>query len=113
MPDGVYLVASGRLGVKMAGSGSWTAEIERGEWVGEAGWLLKERRSATVLALRDTRIAVVAGRAPRRRSRRIDPVLARHCAALRAPPAPQQPVRAAPRSAHAYSRSCQTAIKSM
>lgn len=58
-PDGVYLVASGRLGVKMAGSGRWTAEIERGEWVGESGWLLKERRSATVLALRDTELLLL------------------------------------------------------
>ncbi len=30
-PDGVYLVASGRLGVRVAGSSRWTAEIEAGE----------------------------------------------------------------------------------
>jgi NTE family protein len=58
-PDGVYLVASGRLGVRIAGSGRWTAEIERGEWVGEAGWLLKEPRSAAVVALRDTELVLL------------------------------------------------------
>ena len=41
-PDGVYLVASGRLGVKIRGMARLTAEIERSELVGEAGWLLKE-----------------------------------------------------------------------
>jgi len=55
-PDGVYLVASGRLGVKTAGVARLTAEIERGELVGEAGWLLKEQRSATVVALRDSEL---------------------------------------------------------
>jgi NTE family protein len=59
MPDGVYLVASGRLGVRVAGSERWTAEIGRGEWVGESGWLLKERRSATVIALRDTELLLL------------------------------------------------------
>src|SRR5277367_5587478 len=39
--DGVYLVASGRLGVKTAGSTRPAAEIERSELVGETGWLLK------------------------------------------------------------------------
>jgi NTE family protein len=55
-PDGVYLVASGRLGVKTPGSTRLTAEIERNELVGEAGWLLKETRSATVVALRDSEL---------------------------------------------------------
>ena len=55
-PDGVYLVASGRLGVKTPGMARLTAEIERGELVGEAGWLLKEQRSATVVALRDSEL---------------------------------------------------------
>ena len=55
-PDGVYLVASGRLGVKTTGVERLTAEIERGELVGEAGWLLKEQRSATVVALRDSEL---------------------------------------------------------
>jgi len=58
-PDGVYLVASGRLGVRVAGGGRWTAEIEAGEWVGESGWLLKEPRSATVVALRDTELLLL------------------------------------------------------
>jgi NTE family protein len=52
-PDGVYLLASGRLGVKIAGKSELAAEIEHGELVGESGWLLKQQRSATVVALRD------------------------------------------------------------
>jgi NTE family protein len=58
-PDGVYLVASGRLGVRMSGSTRLTAEIERGEWVGESGWLLKAPRSASVIALRDTEVLLL------------------------------------------------------
>src|SRR5277367_3880523 len=45
-PEGVYLVASGRLGVKTPGSMRLTAEIERSELVGETGWLLKEQRGS-------------------------------------------------------------------
>ena len=55
-PEGVYLLASGRLGVRVADQAGFTAEIERGELVGEAGWLLGEPRSATVTA---SRLAVV------------------------------------------------------
>jgi NTE family protein len=55
-PDGVYLVANGRLGVKTPGIARLTAEIGRGELVGEAGWLLKEQHSATVFALRDSEL---------------------------------------------------------
>jgi NTE family protein len=44
------------LGVKTTGVARLTAEIERGELVGEAGWLLKEQRSATVVALRDSEL---------------------------------------------------------
>jgi NTE family protein len=55
-PDGVYLVASGRLGVTTSGVARLTAEIGRNELVGEAGWLLHERRSATVVALRDSEL---------------------------------------------------------
>jgi NTE family protein len=58
-PDGVYLVASGRLGVRMAGSPHCMAEIERSEFVGESGWLLKEARGATVIALRDTEVLLL------------------------------------------------------
>jgi len=58
-PDGVYLVASGRLGVKAPGKAILTAEIERGELVGEAGWLLKQPRSATVVALRDSELLLI------------------------------------------------------
>ncbi|HMD73125.1 MAG TPA: cyclic nucleotide-binding domain-containing protein, partial [Steroidobacteraceae bacterium] len=58
-PDGVYLVASGRLGVKSPAKAGLTAEIERGELVGEAGWLLGLQRSATVVALRDSELLLV------------------------------------------------------
>src|SRR5258708_36474450 len=58
-PDGVYLVASGRLGVKTLGISRLTAEIERSELVGETAWLLKEQRSATVLALRDSELLLL------------------------------------------------------
>jgi NTE family protein len=58
-PDGVYLVISGRLGVQSAGSYGLIAEIERNELVGEAGWLLNEKRSATVVALRDSELLQV------------------------------------------------------
>jgi NTE family protein len=58
-PDGVYLVASGRLGVKTPGNSRLTAEIGRSELVGEAAWLLKEQRSATVFALRDSEVLLV------------------------------------------------------
>ncbi|HMK87665.1 MAG TPA: patatin-like phospholipase family protein [Steroidobacteraceae bacterium] len=59
IPDGVYLLASGRLGVRMAGNGALMAEIERGELVGEAGWLLNETRGATVIALRDSELLLL------------------------------------------------------
>lgn len=58
-PDGVYLLASGRLGVLVPGG--TRVEIERGEIVGEAGWLLAEPRSATVIALRDSEILLLPG----------------------------------------------------
>ena len=58
-PDGVYLVISGRLGVKSPGNSGLIAEIERNELVGEAGWLLNEQRSATVVALRDSELLQV------------------------------------------------------
>jgi NTE family protein len=58
-PDGVYLVASGRLGVMPQGKTALSAEIERGELVGEAGWLLKQPRSATLVALRDSELLLI------------------------------------------------------
>jgi NTE family protein len=57
--DGVYLLISGRLGVKLDGALGWVAEIERGELVGETGWLLREARTATVVALRDSEIVLI------------------------------------------------------
>ncbi len=58
-PEGVYLLASGRLGVDTPGNSRLTAEIERSELVGETGWLLKEQRSATVVALRDSELLLL------------------------------------------------------
>jgi NTE family protein len=58
-PDGVYLLASGRLGVQVAPGNHLAAEIERGETVGEAGWLLKEPRGARVIALRDSELLLL------------------------------------------------------
>ena len=57
--EGVYLLASGRLGVRVAAGPGFTAEIGRGELVGEAGWLLGEPRSATVTALRDSELVLL------------------------------------------------------
>ena len=65
-PEGVYLLASGRLGVSGTAGPGFTAEIERGELVGEAGWLLNEQRSATVFALRDTELLLLPTRCSRR-----------------------------------------------
>jgi NTE family protein len=58
-PDGVYLVASGRLGVKAQSHPKLVAVIERGELVGEAGWLLRQQRSAAVVALRDSELLLI------------------------------------------------------
>ena len=58
-PEGVYLLASGRLGVRLTGHAHFTAEIARGELVGEAGWLLGEPHSAAVVALRDSEILLL------------------------------------------------------
>jgi NTE family protein len=58
-PDGVYLLISGRLGVKTHLKAGLTAEIEHGELVGEAGWLLGTQRSATVVALRDSEVLLI------------------------------------------------------
>jgi len=82
-PDGVYLVASGRLGVKTPAKAGLTAEIERGELVGEAGWLLGSKRSATVVALRDSELLLVPNAELERiavRSTHFSLALARLCA---------------------------------
>ncbi|MFO1467310.1 MAG: patatin-like phospholipase family protein [Steroidobacteraceae bacterium] len=55
-PDGLYLVASGRLGVQAAGGGRMLASIGRGELIGESGWLLGQPRSARLVALRDSEL---------------------------------------------------------
>ena len=55
-PDGMYVLASGRLGVNVNGGAERTAVLGRGEIVGESGWLLQEPRSAHVVALRDSEL---------------------------------------------------------
>jgi NTE family protein len=55
-PDGIYLVTSGRLGVQDPTRPTWTACIGAGEFVGEMSWLLSERHSANVVALRDSEL---------------------------------------------------------
>jgi NTE family protein len=57
--DGVYLLVSGRLGVRTTDNGHWEAEIAGGELVGEGGWLLKQPRSASVVALRDSELLLI------------------------------------------------------
>jgi len=59
LSDGVYLLVSGRLGVRTSANGPWEAEIGAGELVGEGGWLLKEARSASVVALRDSELLLM------------------------------------------------------
>src|ERR1700735_3832474 len=82
-PNGVYLLASGRLGVKTPLKHGLTAEIERGELVGEAGWLLETPRSATVVALRDSELLLIPNAVLDRiaaRSTHFSLALARLCA---------------------------------
>jgi NTE family protein len=82
-PDGVYLLASGRLGVKSPFRSGLTAEIEHGELVGEAGWLLQTPRSATVVALRDSELLLIPNALLNRvavRSSHFSLALARLCA---------------------------------
>ncbi|HTV97127.1 MAG TPA: patatin-like phospholipase family protein [Steroidobacteraceae bacterium] len=82
-PEGVYLLASGRLAVRAGGGGALIAEIERGELVGETGWLLGEPRSATVIALRDSELVLLPQavlEAAAARSSEFSLALARLCA---------------------------------
>jgi NTE family protein len=82
-PEGVYLVAGGRLGVKTPGSARLTAEIGRGGLVGESGWLLQEHRSTGVFALRDSELLLIPNAAldaAAARSTHFSLALARLCA---------------------------------
>src|ERR1700721_154398 len=82
-PNGVYLLASGRLGVKTPLKPGLTAEIERGELVRQAGWLLETPRSATVVALRDSELLLIPNAEMERvaaRSTHLSLALARLCA---------------------------------
>jgi NTE family protein len=58
-PDGVYLLASGRLGVRMSRQHRPDGRDRARRMVGESGWLLKAPRSATVVALRDTELLLL------------------------------------------------------
>ena len=90
-PDGVYLLASGRLGVKTPLKPGLTAEIERGELVGEAGWLLDTPRGATVVALRDSELLLIPNAALGSSRGAVHEFFLGAGASLRAPPAAQQP----------------------
>jgi NTE family protein len=59
LSDGVYLLISGRLAVRTSESGEWDAEITGGELVGEAAWLLKDTRSASLVAVRDSELLLI------------------------------------------------------
>jgi NTE family protein len=59
LSDGVYLLISGRLAVRTSESGEWDAEITGGELVGEAAWLLKGTRSASLVAVRDSELLLI------------------------------------------------------
>jgi NTE family protein len=79
--EGVYMLLTGRLGVKM--SGELVATVERGELVGEAAWLLKEPHSASVVALRDSEFLLIPAAmidAASLRSTSLSMALARLCA---------------------------------
>ena len=57
--DGVYLLVGGRLGVSLRDGAPRIAEIGHGELVGETGWLVREPRSASVVALRDSELLLI------------------------------------------------------
>jgi NTE family protein len=59
LSDGVYLLISGRLAVRTSESGEWDAEITGGELVGEAAWLLRDTRSADLVAVRDSELLLI------------------------------------------------------
>lgn len=82
-PDGIYLVTNGRLGVRDATRPTWTATIGAREFVGELSWLLGERRSANVIAQRDTELLWLTPellKAVTQRSASLSLALARLCA---------------------------------
>ncbi len=58
--EGIFLLVSGRLAVKITGIPQRVAEIEGGQLVGEAGWLLNEPRGASLVALRDSELMFIA-----------------------------------------------------
>src|SRR5260370_22191598 len=59
LSDGVYLLISGRLVVRTSESREWDAEIAGGELVGEAAWLLRDTRSADLVAVRDSELLLI------------------------------------------------------
>jgi NTE family protein len=59
LSDGVYLLISGRLAVRTSENGEWDAELSGGELVGEAAWLLRDTRSADLVAVRDSELLLI------------------------------------------------------
>jgi len=54
--DGIYLVIAGRIGVKIAGTDGWTAQLRSGELLGELSWLMNAPHSAQLVATRDSEL---------------------------------------------------------
>jgi NTE family protein len=54
--DGIYLVIAGRIGVKIAGTAGWTAQLRTGELLGELSWLMNAPHSAELVATRDSEL---------------------------------------------------------
>jgi NTE family protein len=54
--DGIYLVIAGRIGVKIAGTPGWTAQLRSGELLGELSWLMNAPHSAQLVATRDSEL---------------------------------------------------------
>jgi NTE family protein len=54
--DGIYLVVAGRIGVKIDGAAGWTAQMRRGELLGELSWLMNAPHSAQLIAIRDSEL---------------------------------------------------------
>ncbi len=57
--DALYFVLSGRFGVHLAGTEKPIAEIGQGQPIGEIGFFAELNRTATVKAMRDSRVLVI------------------------------------------------------
>lgn len=103
--DALYVVASGRLAVTLDGRRDLVSEIGSGQPVGEIAFLTGSRRTATVVAMRDSLIMVL----PRDEFDRLveahpgiwgtlTATLARRLAATTSSSTPSRPVTARPRT---------------